>query len=327
MAPSSPPIGPREILERVKRRYSVMVMTGPGGGLRHFSVPGVIIPLLAGLTLLGVIGGGAAVLHWASTRTERAYLAELENENQRLGTQLEEMQDLVGRFESRMAENLEMEQAFRAIANLDAIPEDVRRLGVGGPPPLSELSDEASPSPTIRAARETLSRLEDLDRQASFQSANFEQMIETLQDSQDDLQRIPSISPVQRGWYSSGYGTRKDPFTGKNQMHRGLDFSAWTGTPVHATAAGRVIKAGKHRTLGLYVEIDHGNGIMTRYGHNSRLLVKVGQQVKRGDVIAEVGSTGRSTSPHCHYEVHVDGRHTNPWRYILDGGPQMQPGA
>ena len=100
-----------------------------------------------------------------------------------------------------------------------------------------------------------------------------------------------------------------------------------TGTPVLATANGRVRKAGRAGTLGLLVELEHGNGIVTRYGHNSRLLVKVGEQVARGDVIAEVGSTGRSTSPHCHYEVLVSGRHVNPWRYILDGGPTTSSGA
>jgi murein DD-endopeptidase MepM/ murein hydrolase activator NlpD len=110
-------------------------------------------------------------------------------------------------------------------------------------------------------------------------------------------------------------------------MHRGLDFSAWTGTPVYATADGKIVTAGRHRTLGLLVEVDHGNGIETRYGHNSRLLVKVGQTVKRGELIAEVGSTGRSTSPHCHYEVHIKGRHVNPWRYILDGGPERNSEA
>jgi murein DD-endopeptidase MepM/ murein hydrolase activator NlpD len=313
----------QDLTKRARRRYDIMVISGPGGRLRQLSVPGVVFPVAAVVVLLGLIGGGAAVLDWAAGTGERAVMAQLVTENRRLDTQLTEMRTLVERFEDRMAENLELEQAFRNLANLDAIPDDVRRLGVGGPPPLSELADEASPSRAVREARDTLNRLEQLDRQADFQGANFEKMLVTLKDAREDLDHIPSISPVRRGWFASGYGTRTDPFTGRNQMHRGLDFSAWTGTPVYATASGRVVKAGKHRTLGLYVVIDHGNGILTRYGHNSKLLVKAGQQVQRGDVIAEVGSTGRSTSPHCHYEVHVDGRHTNPWRYILDGGPSM----
>lgn len=179
----------------------------------------------------------------------------------------------------------------------------------------------------MREARETLNRLEELNRQARFQSANFQEMVDSLRAAKEDLDRLPSISPVQDGVFSSGFGMREDPFTGQYAMHRGLDFSAWPGTPVHATAAGIVAEAGGHETLGLYVEIDHGDGIVTRYGHNRRLLVKKGQAVLRGDPIAEVGSTGRSTSPHCHYEVEVRGQFVNPWRYILDGGPGLIPGA
>ena len=310
-----------QILQRIAKRYSVMVFSGPGGRLRQFSLPGVGIVLLAGFCLLGILGGGAATLHWASIRGERAYASQLQSENHRLGRQLLEMQDVVERVELRMAENLEMEQAFRQLANLDAIPEDVRRLGVGGPAPLSELADAASPSSAVREARETLNRLHEIDRQTTFQGANFEEMVEALGQDRKELAHIPSISPVRHGWFSSPYGTRKDPFTGRPTMHRGIDFSAQPGTPVYATANGKVSKASNHRTLGLYVEIDHGNGFKTRYGHNSKLLVKPGDTVERGEVIAEVGSTGRSTSPHCHYEVHVDGRHTNPWQYILDRGP------
>jgi murein DD-endopeptidase MepM/ murein hydrolase activator NlpD len=179
----------------------------------------------------------------------------------------------------------------------------------------------------VQEAREALTRLDELNRQAHFQHSNFEKMVATLQESRDELDHRPSISPVSNGWVSSRYGTRKDPFTGRQTFHPGVDFSAWTGTPVYATADGKIRKAGKNGRMGLMVEIDHGNGIHTRYGHNSKLLVKAGQRVKRGDVIAEVGSTGRSTSPHCHYEVHVNGRRVNPWRYILDGGPVLRRGA
>ena len=143
----------QEILVRARKRYSILVHSGPDGRFRQFSIPGVLVPLLAGVCLLGVLGGGAAVLNWASARGEAAYVARLESENTRLGMQLQEIRGTVERFEARMAENLEMEQAYRNLANLDAIPDDVRRLGVGGPPPLSELADEASPSEAVREAR------------------------------------------------------------------------------------------------------------------------------------------------------------------------------
>jgi murein DD-endopeptidase MepM/ murein hydrolase activator NlpD len=309
---------------RIRRRYSVMVHSDGESGLRHYSLPGVVIPVagFVGLACLGV--GGVSLVSWMRTGIEHARVAELRQENERLAGQIEDIQRTVELFEARMAETAEMEQELRNLANLEPIPEDVRRLGVGGPPPLSELADEASPSPLVKVAREALNRIDELNRQAVFQNANFEEMITTLRDSQEELDHLPSISPVRRGWISSRYGSRKDPFTGRQVLHRGVDVSAWTGTPVYATAAGRVTEAGRHETMGLHVEIDHGNGVVTRYGHNSKLLVKAGQRVERGDLIAEVGSTGRSTSPHCHYEVLVGGRHVNPWRYILDGGARVK---
>jgi len=305
----------------------VIVLSGPEGRLRQFQIPGVLVPAAVGVAAAGLVGGGAVILDWASQRTERLHLAALELENVRLGEQLADIRRSVDVFEKRMTEQIELERAFRSIANLSPIPEDVHRLGIGGPPQLAELADETSPSPLVREARATLDRLDELDRQARFQVANFQEMVDNLRATKEDLERRPSISPVREGIFSSGFGLRHDPFTGLLTMHRGLDFSAWQGTTVVATAAGVVHAAGSNETLGQYVEIDHGNGILTRYGHNRRLLVRAGQDVQRGDPIAEVGSTGRSTSPHCHYEVEVHGKHVNPWRFILDGGPGLLPGA
>jgi murein DD-endopeptidase MepM/ murein hydrolase activator NlpD len=315
------------IVARARKRYSVLVLSGPEGRLRQFQIPGILIPAVIGLAAAGMVGGGAVILDWATHRAERLHVAALELENLRLGQQLTDIRKSVEVFEKRMSEQLELERAFRTIANLSPIPDDVQRLGVGGPPPFAELADETSPSPLVREARDTLNRLDELNRQARFQTANFQEMVDSLKAAKEDLDRIPSISPIREGMFSSGYGMRVDPFTGQMAMHWGVDFSAWPGTPVVATASGVVKDAGPHESLGLYVEIDHGNGIVTRYGHNRRVLVHKGQVVTRGQEIAEVGSTGRSTSPHCHYEVEVNGQHVNPWRYILDGGPGLLPGA
>ena len=100
-------------------------------------------------------------------------------------------------------------------------------------------------------------------------------------------------------------------------MHWGLDFSARRGAPIYATADGRVITAGWHRQFGRVIEINHGNGIVTKYAHNDKLKVKRGQRVERGQIIATVGRSGRATAPHVHYEVRVNGSPVNPWRYIL----------
>ena len=135
---------------------------------------------------------------------------------------------------------------------------------------------------------------------------------------QNQLSRklLPSIPPVRVGWYSSNFGWRLDPFTGTNAMHEGVDYVVDYGTPIHASAGGVVAYAGLHPQYGNMVEIDHGNDIITRYAHASKLLVKVGQVVRRGDKIAEVGSTGRSTGNHLHFEVRYKGIAQNPVRFL-----------
>ena len=131
------------------------------------------------------------------------------------------------------------------------------------------------------------------------------------------IDMIPSGQPVVSGYVSSGYGTRKDPFTGKKAHHKGIDFAGKHGSDVIAVAAGLVTKAGKDSGYGNLVEINHGGGYVTRYGHNSKLLVEVGEKVEPGQVIAKMGSTGRSTGAHVHFEVLVDGKPVNPKKFVV----------
>lgn len=126
---------------------------------------------------------------------------------------------------------------------------------------------------------------------------------------------VPSMAPVD-GPVGSGFGFRHDPFTGRAALHTGLDFPADVGTPIHAAAGGVVLSAEPDAAYGLAVQLDHGNGLVTRYAHTSRVLVKVGDLVKRGQPIALVGNTGRSTGPHLHFEVLLDGSPQNPARFL-----------
>ncbi len=128
--------------------------------------------------------------------------------------------------------------------------------------------------------------------------------------------RTPVLGEIE---LSSGFGVRSDPFLGRPAMHTGLDFRASTGDPVRATANGRVVSAGWAGGYGRMVEIDHGNGLSTRYGHMSRINVKVGEQINIGQVVGEVGSTGRSTGPHLHYETRIDGEAVDPQRFLRAG--------
>ncbi|MEM8750255.1 MAG: M23 family metallopeptidase [Pseudomonadota bacterium] len=144
----------------------------------------------------------------------------------------------------------------------------------------------------------------------------LEDTLETLKEMQRMAKHVPHGSPTPGSSISSRYGTRRDPFTKRSAMHAGLDFRAKRGTPVYATGSGIVRKAGRNGGYGKLVEIDHGHGMTTRYAHLSRIKVKKGQRIKRGDIIGKVGSTGRSTGPHLHYEVRRKGRVLNPINYV-----------
>ncbi|MCW8930043.1 MAG: M23 family metallopeptidase [Gammaproteobacteria bacterium] len=130
------------------------------------------------------------------------------------------------------------------------------------------------------------------------------------------LTTTPTGNPAEKGWISSYFGQRKDPFTGRKKMHKGVDVAGKSGSAVLATADGVVIRAEKQTGYGKLIEIDHGYKLSTLYGHNKTISVKVGDIVKQGQVIATMGSTGRSTGPHVHYEVLRNGRPVNPQKYI-----------
>lgn len=137
-----------------------------------------------------------------------------------------------------------------------------------------------------------------------------------LMQNQLSSKLLPSVSPINEGFYSSNFGWRIDPFTGLNAMHEGIDYMVDSGTPIRASAGGVVAFSDYHPQYGNMVEIDHGKDIVTRYAHASRLLVKVGQVVRRGDKIAEVGSTGRSTGNHLHFEIRYKNIAQNPARFL-----------
>lgn len=142
------------------------------------------------------------------------------------------------------------------------------------------------------------------------------QLWDSLAERQSLLMATPSIKPS-RGWFTSRFGYRVDPFSNRPEMHAGLDMAAPSGTPVYAPADGVVSFAGYDSGYGKLVSIDHGYGVITRYGHNSRIFVEQGQKVRRWDVISAVGSTGRSTGAHLHYEVRIHGIAVDPMNYIL----------
>jgi murein DD-endopeptidase MepM/ murein hydrolase activator NlpD len=149
------------------------------------------------------------------------------------------------------------------------------------------------------------------------QSQGFETLFKYLNDQQNLLASTPAVRPCQ-GWTTSRFGYRKSPFTGRREFHKGLDIANRIDSPIIATADGVIAYSGAKGLFGKMVAIDHGHGMVTRFGHINKILVKRGQAVKRGDIIALMGNTGRSTGPHVHYEIHLNGIPVNPEKYILN---------
>jgi len=162
-------------------------------------------------------------------------------------------------------------------------------------------------------------RMDLLERQLFAQVQSFDQLRDAVGKQKDKLSHIPSVLPIKVEDYtmSSGYGYRRDPIYGSSKFHEGLDFSASIGTPVYATADGEITVAKREAGYGNCIDIDHGYNYLTRYAHLSEILVKEGSQVKRGQMIGKVGSTGKSTGPHLHYEVRFKGEAQNPVNYYF----------
>jgi murein DD-endopeptidase MepM/ murein hydrolase activator NlpD len=158
--------------------------------------------------------------------------------------------------------------------------------------------------------------------------ADYMNVVETkLMSDKIKSKLLPTIQPVNVSYNASGFGWRLDPFTGRNAFHEGIDFAASTGTPIAAAAGGVVIAAEYHHQYGNMLEVDHGNDIVTRYAHASRLLVKVGDIVRRGQHVADIGSTGRSTGSHLHFEVLVKGMQQDPHKFLAAGADQAKMAA
>jgi murein DD-endopeptidase MepM/ murein hydrolase activator NlpD len=175
------------------------------------------------------------------------------------------------------------------------------------------------PAPTLSrdlSVDEFSALLGQLSRQVEERSDQLGVLEALLVSSSVNKKFLPSLAPVDGGWLSSSFGWRIDPFTGQKSFHEGLDFPTETGTPIVAAASGKVIFADVHPQYGKMIEIDHGNGLVTRYAHCSMLLVKEGDLVVRGQKVAAVGSTGRATGPHLHFEVRLNGAPQNPARFL-----------
>ncbi|HVG63889.1 MAG TPA: M23 family metallopeptidase [Hyalangium sp.] len=302
-----------------KKSYTVIVVSDHDAPVKRYHVQkSYIVQLAVGVLLLaGMILGGT--VHYLQVAQDAAENRILRDENLTLRTQLKSVRERIEHIGSTLDRVERFDQKLRAVTMLS---DPQRNLAMGPTEP-----EPGSTSPTTDTQFTQLTttdtpnalmgRLDRLSAEATRQEQSLQELQAYFQDQKSLLASTPSIWPA-RGWVTSDFGSRLDPYTADRVMHQGLDIAAPHGKEVFAPSDGTVVFAGLEGGYGNVIVIDHGYGIKTRYGHLAKILVKSGEKVKRGAKIAAVGNTGRSTGPHLHYEVRVNGIPQNPRKFILE---------
>ena len=295
---------------------TLMYVPGRAGQIRRFHFPRYWVRRA---TIAAAFLGAALMtlsVDYVRARIQLTELHYLRDETRVQHEQLVQYTGELGRISGDLERISSFDRKLRVIANLD--PGDPIPLpGIGGiegelihPSELSGLTRD-------RRHRRILDSLSGLSDAATAQAESLADLVAHLEDQSARLQATPSVVPT-KGWVTSTFGYRTSPFTGGREFHRGLDIAGRVGTPVYAPAAGVVRYSGERRALGKSVSIKHGYGVESIYGHLDELIAKRGQTVARGERIGTMGSTGRSTGPHLHYQVQVNGVPVDPRNYILD---------
>ena len=299
------------------KKYTVIIIPDETSGTRRFGVARrtIWVSTLCVLLLFGI-----SVFLVKDRVTLENKISRLEPLHERSVAQrkfLERFGARLNELDGRLSALRKSEDQLRIMASVK--PRGLRNdLGLGG---VNKDEQDVSFGGLSPSGRRFVTRLNrqflDLEQRFSSQKSAFEALVNIFKEKKVVLAHTPSILPA-RGWLTSGFGRRRSPFTNRMQFHSGIDIVSRQGTPIMAPADGLVIKAKREGGYGNVLEIRHMQGIVTRYAHNKKNLVRAGMRVKRGSIIAQVGSTGRSTGPHLHYEVHLNGVAVNPMLYIVD---------
>ena len=304
---------------------SITILQRSPQGMRSIKLKNRYLYSIASLLILLPLGAGVSGYLFAMKKSQMAEVEQvtIDNWKRELASQWKELEIAKQSSQQRinaLTAKLGMMQAH--IRRLDAAGERIVSVSgldakefnfndapaIGGP-------EKASSSETTDIA-DLLAALNEIDGQLDSREQQLTVLESLLMDKHMGVERYISGRPIKKGWMSSYYGTRNDPFTGKPAWHAGVDFAGKEGSHVISTAAGVVSWVGDRYGYGLLIEINHGDGLVTRYGHNKKALVKKGDVVKKGQPISEMGNTGRSTGAHVHYEVLKNGRTVNPLPFV-----------
>ena len=312
----------------MRKKISFVILGSSGAPAKQICASKASIRLFGLALVLLFAGVGYIIYDYFSLKQTTSHLQDREayisSQLEEIHSQRMQIQDFANEINS-LKEKLvalnNFEKKIRIIANIEKTNDSENIFGVGGSIPEDLDADIPLKEKHNSLMRDMHEQIEQLSRASVNQHDEFESLLKSLQDQQNLLASTPAIRPISRdvnSWVTSRFGYRTSPFTQRREFHKGYDISGRKGTPILATADGVVTFAGKKGLLGNTVVIDHGHGIITRYGHCDEFLKKRGDKVKRWEPIALMGNTGRSTGPHVHYEVHLNGIPVNPEKYILN---------
>lgn len=305
----------------MRKKTSFFILNNTGSPAKQISIPTSILRIFicACLITFGIVMYDYLKLKKISSLTgdngTKISSQQREIKNQR--KQIQQFAEEITTLKEKLVDLNNFENKIRIIANIEKRNDHDALFGVGGSIPEDIVAQIPLSKKHNSLMREMHEQVNQLDLAAANQNNGFESLFKYIKEQQNILASTPAIRPA-TGWTTSRFGYRVSPFTGRREFHKGFDIANRKGTPIIATANGTVTFASKKGAYGNTVVIDHGHGMVTRYAHTHKILVKRNDKVKRGDTIALVGSTGRSTGPHVHYEVHLNGIPVNPEKYILN---------
>jgi murein DD-endopeptidase MepM/ murein hydrolase activator NlpD len=331
-----------------KKKVTLFIVTNDAGQTRKIVLPAAWLKSIALLSGILILAGTAAFVDYMGLLAQTAENKRLLSENAQLAKQFQVVEGKVQALETSLERVKTFTTKLKLITNVDGEDRSLK-LAMGAQPPANQPVEEFDQPMSERGQISDLEkqdaefnekkplneqkgelavedrrdyaslaiRIDNTIKESQLREQSVLDLWESLSERQSLLNSTPNIRPA-KGWFTSRFGYRVSPFTGRSALHTGLDVAAAPGSPVYAPADGVVTFAGYDEGYGKMVTIDHGYGVSTRYGHNSQIYVQVGQKVSRWDVIASVGNTGRSTGPHLHYEVRVNGVPRDPALYILD---------
>jgi murein DD-endopeptidase MepM/ murein hydrolase activator NlpD len=307
----------------MKPKFTVFVLSDSGTPVTRKSLSRRALYLLAATAAVVILAPVAIFCDYLRLKSgliaahrDAAQIARQKEEIRHQRLQIQRFAADINHLKKRVAALDVLEQEIRAAANLNEDGDQEGIFGVGGPPPDDLDTELALAEQHNSLVRDMHAQVGLLKRAAGQKQQDLKTLLTGVEAQRNLLARTPTILPAE-GWISSRFGYRKSPFGGRREFHRGVDIAAKKGAPVVATADGVVTFCGAKASYGKTIVIDHGHGIVTSYAHLSKTLINRGDHVKRGDTVGLVGSTGRSTGPHLHYEVRLNGMPVDPQKYVL----------